>query len=132
MDMMKINTSQVRKLSYGQLKSWYCGLVKRPPLNPPYIHVNQIGDPILRQQADPVPSNLIGSPELNLLIKRMKYVLNKYDCVGLSAPQIGISQRVFLMEFNKKHMKSFSPKEQAAREMTLFPFKVCKTDFISI
>lgn len=121
------NYDQVRSISYQRLKNWYAALIK--PLQakaegPPYKHITQIGDPLLRSVADPIPIQLVASPETNFLVKRMTNVFRKYDCVGLSAPQIGIPLRVFIMEFNERHRKSYSSSEQKAMEMDLLPFTV--------
>ncbi|KAF2879437.1 hypothetical protein ILUMI_26737 [Ignelater luminosus] len=116
-----IHLAQSRKISYGQLKSWYSGLVKKPPPIPPYSHIIQIGDPVLRVVADNVPNDLIKSSEIQFLIKIMKGVFKRYDCVGLSAPQIGISLRVFITEFNANHLKAFDEAERKTKEMKIFP-----------
>lgn len=113
-----------RCISYQRLKNWYGSLVKPAPNEPPYKHVVQIGDPVLRTVADPIPIKLIKSPETNFLVARMKYVFKKYECMGLSAPQIGVPLRVIAFEFNENHMKDYSVEEQKSREMNLVPFTV--------
>lgn len=113
-----------RSISYQRLKNWYGNLVKPRPNEPPYKHVVQVGDPILRTIAEPIPIKLINSPETNFLVSRMKYVFTKYECMGLSAPQIGVPLRVIAFEFNEKRMKEFSLEEQKCREMQLVPFTV--------
>lgn len=116
-----IHLPQSRKISYGQLKSWYSGLVKKPPPVPPYFHIIQIGDPVLRVVADKVPVDLIKSSEIQFLIKVMKDVFKQYNCVGLSAPQIGISLRIFIAEFNANHLKAYDEAERKNKEMKIFP-----------
>lgn len=108
---------QLRQLSYGKLKSWYCNIVKKPPPIPPYSHIVQIGDPILRQVSERVPTNFIKSPEMQFLLKQMKSVFKKYDCVGLSAPQIGIALQVIIVEFNKDHAMQYTNKEITVKSM---------------
>lgn len=116
---------QQRNISYQRLRNWYGSLVKPKPQQPPYAHITQIGDPILRTVCDPVPIKLIASPETKFLIKCMRAVFTKYNCVGLSAPQIGIQLRVFMMEFNEKHAKQYPVEEHKSKEITLVPFTVC-------
>lgn len=115
---------QFRPLSYKTIISWYSGLVKTKPPEAPYNHVVQIGDPTLRTVSDEIPRDLIKSPEIKFLINRMKTVMKKYDSVSIAAPQIGIPVQLFLMEFNEKHLKAYSPQEQKIKDMKVVPFKV--------
>nr|XP_023013756.1 peptide deformylase, mitochondrial-like [Leptinotarsa decemlineata] len=115
---------QVRYISYNSIRTWYANLVKPKPKEPPYEHVVQIGDPLLRTVSEVVPPDLIKSKEIQFLIKRLKYTFDKYNCVGLSAPQIGLSFQIFIAEFSKKHAKSYSEKEFRNKEMTIQPQQV--------
>ncbi|KAK5650054.1 hypothetical protein RI129_001083 [Pyrocoelia pectoralis] len=110
-----------RKLSFGKVKSWYCGLVKRTPPIPPYSHIIQAGDPTLRVVSEHIPINLVQSPEVKFLMQRLKTAFCRYDCVGLSACQIGIPLRVIIVEFNKNHSKNYSSDEIKHREIELLP-----------
>lgn len=120
-------TFQYRTMTYQRLKNWYGSLVKPKPHEPPYRHVVQIGDPVLRGISDPVPVKLINSPETNFLVNHMTWVFKKYKCVGLSSPQIGIPLRVVVMEFSEEHAKKFTPEERKVQEMDILPFTVRKT-----
>ncbi|RZC39854.1 Pep deformylase, Ribonuclease 3 and/or dsrm domain containing protein, partial [Asbolus verrucosus] len=111
-------------VSYKKLISWYSGLVNPKPQEAPFSHIVQIGDPTLRAVSDEVPPHLIKSPEVKFLISRMKNVMKRYNCVGLSAPQIGIPVRLALIEFNKKHIDCFSAQEQKVKEMKVVPLTV--------
>lgn len=119
-----IFTKQIRSISYYKVHSWYSGLIKPRQQKPPYYHVVQVGDPRLRNKAEQIPLDQIKTPEIQKLIKQMKCVLEKYECVGLSAPQIGVNSRMFLMEFNENHKKHYSEKEFKLKEMLLVPFTV--------
>ena len=55
--------------------------------------------PILRQIAKKVDN--FGTPELNKLITNMFNIMAKKNGAGLAAPQIGVSQRVFVYGFDK-------------------------------
>jgi peptide deformylase len=60
--------------------------------------VVQIGDPVLRQVAHPVPHKDFGSKKLLSLIERMKKVLSKEKYgVAIAAPQLGESVRLFVV-----------------------------------
>lgn len=91
---------------------------------PPYNHVTQVGDPVLRGKSDPVHPQDIRTKEFQDLIQKMVGVMRKTGGVGLAAPQIGVAQQVFVMEFTEKHMKGFSEEIQKAREMEVVSLKV--------
>lgn len=44
---------------------------KPPPPKPPYLHICQIGDPVLRGKAAPVEPNTIKSPEIQKVRKQI-------------------------------------------------------------
>lgn len=81
---------------------------------PPYNFICQIGDPVLRQKCDRVEESLISTPRFQSLINHMWEVHSKYECIGLSAPQIGLPLQlavIGLTEAQCKQEKSelFSP-----------------------
>lgn len=119
-----VQKALTRHLSYKKMRSWYAGLVKPKPQQPPYSHIVQIGDPTLRTVSEKVPDNLINSSEINFLINQMKVVFNKYKCVGLSASQVGVPLRLIMFEFNEKHAKAFSEEEKKIKEIQIIPFTV--------
>ena len=53
------------------------------------------GDPVLKAQAQDLPQ---GSPELNKLIEDMYDTMYNAHGVGLAAPQIGKSLRLFVID----------------------------------
>lgn len=91
---------------------------------PPYDHVCQVGDPVLRSKAAVVDVNSIKSSEIQNLINMMVKVMRKTGGVGLAAPQIGIGKQVIVLEFTKKHAKFWSEEKFTKREGLLFPLKV--------
>lgn len=56
--------------------------------------VLRMGDPRLRQVADPV--EILDTPELHRLVADMKETMSAYDGAGLAATQIGVMQRVMI------------------------------------
>nr|XP_053647921.1 peptide deformylase, mitochondrial-like isoform X2 [Cherax quadricarinatus] len=94
------------------------------PAKPPYIHICQVGDPVLRLEAKPVPSEHITSPEIQQIISQMQQVMKKYDCVGLSAPQIGMPLRILALEFSSKRKEEYGTAVYTARDMSVIPFTV--------
>lgn len=105
--------------------SWLKSILAVDKNEPPYNHAVQIGDPVLRRIADEVPKELITTPEIKFLVAQMKQVLESYNLVGLAAPQIGISLRIFLISF-PEHLKTtkYKPEVYKAKEMSTFPFTV--------
>ncbi len=75
----------------------------------------QKDSPVLRQVAKPVPLKDIGKDKLNELIDGMKSVLaQENDGVGLAAPQVGVSLRLFIVSelvFLRKK-SDMTPEEQ--------------------
>lgn len=58
----------------------------------------QIGDPVLRTKALPVPLQEISSPHIQGIIQKMKDVLKQEKFgVAIAAPQIGESLRIFVV-----------------------------------
>lgn len=119
-----IQLIQCRKLSYKTLVTWYSSLVKPKPRDPPFNHIVQIGDPTLRATCEDIPIDLIQSPEVQYLINQLKTVMRKYNCVGLSAPQIGTPLQLIMIEFNEKHAKYYGNDEFKRKEMSLVPLMV--------
>uniref|UniRef100_A0A8D8HAX8 Peptide deformylase n=1 Tax=Culex pipiens TaxID=7175 RepID=A0A8D8HAX8_CULPI len=122
--------NQIRSFStttqLGSLARWYQKLwrSKGPSNGPPYAHVTQVGDPVLRQKAQLVPSEAVTSPEVRFLVQAMIDVMRKYSCVGLAAPQIGISLRILVMEFKDKLRDEYTSAEYKIKEMDTLPLTV--------
>ena len=122
--LSNISFIQARRLSYKSIISWYAGLVKSKPHEAPFNHIIQIGDPTLRTTSQEIPRHLIKSDEVKFLIKRMEKVMQKYNCVGLAAPQLGIPFRLFLIQFSEKQLNYYKPQEREVKEMQVVPLKV--------
>lgn len=122
--LLKIVPNQTRSLSYKRVRTWYAGFFNPKKTKPPYKHVIQIGDPTLRTVSEKVPESLIQSPEIKFVIKKLKYVFEKFNCVGLSATQIGVPFRIIMFEFNSKHAKAFNENELKNMDMTFHPQQV--------
>lgn len=93
---------------------------------PPYKHVCQLGDPVLRRKAEEVDlTELRKSPaRIMKIIANMRAVSLHYRAVGISAPQIGVPLRIIMIEFPEKNKKYFPAEVYAAREMATIPLKV--------
>lgn len=113
-----------RNNAYWKFRNWYAKLVTPKEQKPPYQHIVQVGDPRLRCVAEEIPLDKINTPEIQSLIHHMKTVFRKYNCIGLSAPQVGINYKIFIMEFQPNHAKQYSEAEIQNKEICLIPLTV--------
>jgi peptide deformylase len=60
------------------------------------LAIAQLGQPVLRRVAEPVPPEVIGAPEFQHFLDEMLETLRRAGGVGLAAPQLFVSRRVFL------------------------------------
>jgi peptide deformylase len=58
--------------------------------------IAQLGQPVLRQVAAPVPDELVGSQEFLDFLERMQATLIEASGAGLAGPQVFLSRRLFL------------------------------------
>ena len=85
-----------------------------------HSHIVQIGDPILRQPTQKVEKSAINSESVQQTIKTLKQVINKYDAVGLSAPQIGVPMKIICVQMTRKQLDAWDPQTVKARGMEAF------------
>ncbi len=78
----------------------------------------QKDDPVLRANAKAVPLKDIGSKKINELIDTMKSTLaQENDGVGLAAPQIGVSLRLFIVsDLAFEHVRKENKDENPSHE----------------
>uniref|UniRef100_A0A1B0GPX5 Peptide deformylase n=1 Tax=Phlebotomus papatasi TaxID=29031 RepID=A0A1B0GPX5_PHLPP len=94
-------------------------------VEPPYKHITQIGDPILRQKAGSVPVEEVSSPAMKFLFERMISAMKSFKLVGVAAPQVGIPLRVIAMEFPKAVLENYTNEVAKTRNMQLLPLQLC-------
>src|SRR5689334_6413704 len=58
----------------------------------------QVGDPVLRAQTADVARDAIRSDAIQNLLRSMVAAMHAAPGVGLAAPQVGVSKRIFVME----------------------------------
>lgn len=105
--------------------NWYARLApSHGHSKPPYEHVVQIGDPTLRKICEPVPIDKIKSKEIQNVIQKLKYVLERYGSVGMAAAQIGVNARIFVMNQTSKQVASLSADVIKRKDITVIPFTV--------
>nr|XP_008255768.3 LOW QUALITY PROTEIN: peptide deformylase, mitochondrial [Oryctolagus cuniculus] len=96
-------------------------LVRGPP-EPPYSHVCQVGDPVLRAVAAPVEPAQLAAPELQRLLHRLLTRKQVRSALALGGPQVsgaasGAGARVSLSIFR-------SCTTHELRQMEPFPLRV--------
>jgi peptide deformylase len=60
------------------------------------LKIAHLGHPILRQKAEPVSPEAIGSPDVQRLIDDMLETMEDHDGAGLAAPQVHVSRRIVI------------------------------------
>ncbi|XP_066570022.1 peptide deformylase, mitochondrial isoform X2 [Amia ocellicauda] len=121
------SSAQVRPHSSEVKHRTYWQYLKRKvimPSSPPYKHVCQVGDPILRSKASQVDPTQINSPEIQKVIRTLVKVMRKLDCVGLSAPQVGVPLQILVAEYSERMLYENRPSEREAKGLQPFPLKV--------
>lgn len=96
----------------------------RSPSGPPYSHVCQVGDPVLRSHAAAVDPSTITGPEIQKVITTLVTVMRRLECVGLSAPQIGVPLRILALEYPQKMLEESSPASREARGLSAQPLRI--------
>ncbi|KAI4484178.1 hypothetical protein M0804_007634 [Polistes exclamans] len=91
---------------------------------PPYFHVTQIGDPILRAPTLPINPEVIDMFQFKMAIEQMKKVMEIYNTVGLSACQIGLPWKIFMIHVTEKYLKEIGDDIKKIREMEVVPLQV--------
>lgn len=71
------------------------------------LRIKKFGDPVLKKKAEEISQI---TPEIKELIFDMKETLRQAQGVGLAAPQIGVSKRIFVAETEKGAVGFINPK----------------------
>ncbi|XP_068689830.1 peptide deformylase, mitochondrial-like [Montipora foliosa] len=81
------------------------------------LRARQVGDPILREEAEAVEISTIHSPEFKQMVERMFKVMRKAKGQGIAAPQIGVGLQVIAIEYTGQHIKDL--KDQGCTDKEL-------------
>ncbi|KAK0168218.1 hypothetical protein PV327_002043 [Microctonus hyperodae] len=115
----------VRNYSYdsmvNSIKNYFA---LRAGVTPPYNHVCQVGDPVLRLQAEPVDLETIPTPEFQKFIEHLIAVMRNYDAYGLAASQIGVPLQVFVIETSEKNYEENLKTTSAGQPLEIVPLRV--------
>jgi peptide deformylase len=90
----------------------------------PKMDITQTGATVLRDRAPEVAPDEIGTPGFQALLQRMVEAMRAAPGVGLAAPQLSVSKRVFVLEDKDELMASLTPAERAERERVPVPLRV--------
>lgn len=115
-DVRSLYTRKLRRV----FRRWF-NLTKPKP---PYTHITQIGDPILRAPSLPIDPDVIPVISFKFVIEHMKRVMKLYNNVGISASQVGLPWRVFAIQVTAKQLKNFDEKIRNSRGMEVVPLQV--------
>lgn len=116
--------SQKRYLTFRKFSQLFREFWFPSPYSPPYNHICQIGDPVLRYKAEAVNPQDIKTKEIKLLLKKMRDVMRKYKGIGIAAPQIGVPLRIFAIEFTEQMAHDYNPELFKIHQIAVVPFKV--------
>ena len=95
-----------------------------------YSHFNKDEDKILRKKSEEIKKNDFGSKEIKKIINEMfSFIQKQPDGAGLSAPQIGINKRIFVINpkmFNQEDNNK-NKKIKTKEECVFINPKILKT-----
>ncbi|MGH9663681.1 MAG: peptide deformylase [Bryobacteraceae bacterium] len=84
----------------------------------------QVGDPVLRAKALPIPPEKVRSKPVQQLIEWMRETMHDAPGVGLAAPQVGVALQLAVIEDRAESMRDIPPEQLAERERKPVPFQV--------
>lgn len=79
---------------------------------------------MLRSHAATVDPSAIKGDEIQQVIKTMVKVMRKLDCVGLSAPQVGVPLRILALEYPEKMLHESTPASRKFRGLSAQPLRI--------
>ena len=94
-----------------------------------HLDVRTFGDKVLRRKADAVPAV---TAEIRALAETMNRAMQKFDGIGIAAPQVGVSLRVVVFDVpfpEDKEKRELSPGEAAL--LPLMPLAVVNPEIVS-
>lgn len=87
-------------------------------------NIVQVGATVLRARAAEVPSEQLGTPDFQALVARMVAAMRAAPGVGLAAPQLGVGQRLFVVEDRPELFATLTPQELEERQRVPVPLRV--------
>jgi len=94
------------------------------PDKPPYGHVVQIGDPVLRAKANKVDFDKVSRAEIEAAAKALTNALDNNHAVGMSAPQIGLSWQMLAIRVTEDQIDMMDAKDIAVKDVQIVPLTI--------
>ena len=116
-----IKKSSVHYYSLHKVKKVFSKYFPTKQPEPPYNHMCQLGDPVLRTKATPVDTKVIQTHEFQKALGYLERVMTKHKLLGISAPQIGLPWQVCAIEVTQQSLNSIDPEIQKLCEMEIVP-----------
>ena len=92
-----------------------------------HLDVRTVGDKVLRRKAEAVPAV---TAEIRALAETMNRAMQKFDGIGIAAPQVGVSLRVVVFDVPfPEDKRDLSPGEAAL--LPLMPLAVVNPEIVS-
>jgi peptide deformylase len=88
------------------------------------LKIIQAGEPVLRQQAQPLTREQVTLPEMQNLFQWMRDTMRDAPGVGLAAPQIGLPIQLAVIEDRPEYTKDIASERLAERQRQSVPFHV--------
>jgi peptide deformylase len=88
------------------------------------LKIVQVGEPVLRQSARPLPAEEIALPETQQLIVAMQETMRDAPGVGLAAPQVGLPLQLAVIEDRSEYTRDLPADRLAERERQAVAFHV--------
>lgn len=73
------------------------------------MRITKDGESVLRVRAKEVPASQFGTPALKKLLQDMLETMYDANGVGIAAPQVGVSQRIFIAESSEGPIALINP-----------------------
>ncbi|XP_076295795.1 peptide deformylase, mitochondrial isoform X2 [Lasioglossum baleicum] len=111
----------IRRFSFKSVKNTLANYFQSESSKPPYGHICQLGDPVLRMKAAPVDAKVLETGEFQAMLEQLKDVMRRYRMSGLAAPQVGVPLQVFAIEVRKIELERIDSRIREALEMEEVP-----------
>jgi peptide deformylase len=113
--------------------NWYRDLfLPRASASPPFDHVVQLGDPVLRLQCEPVAPDRVDSAEVRRVVDALKRAMSRYDALGMSAPQVGSPLRIMCVQMTRRQVDMLPQAQVEAQHVEEIPMRVVINPVLSV
>ena len=89
------------------------------------LKIARLGNPILRKEASPIPTNEISSPQTQQLIDDLLETVKDASGAGLAAPQVHVSKRICVLRIFEDFEVWINPEIEILSEELELTFEGC-------